>query len=112
MTAMNPHPELVDGVDLDAVADAVRACVGIDDLDAGSLASVVSYLPGRQLAGVRVDADHVTVQVRAEWGAAVPDLARRIRAALAGLVSGRRVDVIVSDIVGPPDMDDPDQNQR
>ncbi|MEP6599809.1 MAG: Asp23/Gls24 family envelope stress response protein [Actinomycetota bacterium] len=105
---MNPHPELVDGVDVDVVASTVRSCPGVADLDAGRLGSVVSYLPGRQLAGISVAADHITVQVRAIWGTPLPELARGIRDALAELVGGRRVDVAVSDIVGVPGDDEPD----
>ena len=45
---------VVDGVDLDAVAAAVRSCPAIDDLSSGPWGGVVSYLPGRQVAGVRV----------------------------------------------------------
>lgn len=108
---MNPHPELVDGVDVDAVANAVRGCPGVDDLAAGAIGSVVSYLPGRQLPGVSVEADHVTVQVRAHWGTVIPDLARQIRAAVSGLVDGRRVDVGVADLVDPPGWDEEQAHQ-
>ena len=45
---------VVDGVDLDAVAAAARSCAAVDDLCSGAWGGVVSYLPGRQVAGVNV----------------------------------------------------------
>lgn len=88
---------VVDGVDVDAVAAAVRSCPGVDDLCAGS-SGVASYLPGRRVNGVRVASDHVVVAVRGRWDAPVAELARQVRAAVAGLVAPRRVDIIVADL--------------
>lgn len=102
MTASRSNAAVVDGVDLDAVAAAVRACRGVDDLDSGSLASVVSYLPGRQVAGIRVETDHVVIQVRSRWAVPVIEVATEIRASVLGLVGARRVDIVVSDISDAP----------
>lgn len=102
MTSLNPHPELVDGVDLDAIAAAVRGCAGVDDLDAGTIGSAASYLPGRRIAGLRVEDERVTVQVRARWGVPIPDTGRQIQSALATLVGSRKLDVVVSDVADPP----------
>jgi hypothetical protein len=99
--AAAPRPAssaLVDGVDLDAVAAAVRHCPAVDDLYSGPRAEVVSYLPGRRVAGVRIAADHVVISVRGRWGIPVPELARQVRAALATLVGPRRVDVVIADL--------------
>ncbi|WP_197322175.1 Asp23/Gls24 family envelope stress response protein [Saccharomonospora sp. NB11] len=97
---------LVDGVDVDAVAAAVRACDGVAGLESGTStpaqAPTVSYLPGRTVPGVRVEPDRVTVQVVAQWGVPVPELGRRIQAAVAPYAAGRRVDVIVADLVDAP----------
>ena len=93
---------VVDGVDLDAVAAAVRSCPAIDDLSPGPWGGVVSYLPGRQLAGVRVASDHVLISVRGRWGVPVAEMARQVRTAVAGLVGPRRVDLEVADLAGPP----------
>lgn len=101
MTSLNPHPEVVDGVDVDAVAAAVRSCPGVEDLDAGPLGSVVSYLPGRQVAGVHVGEQRVTVQVRSRWGVPVPDVGHQVQSAVRPLVAGRPVDVVVA-AVGDP----------
>ena len=97
-----PAPAVIDGVDLDAVAAAVRGCPAIDDLSPGPWGGVVSYLPGRQLAGVRVASDHVLISVRGRWGVPVTEMARQVRAAVAGLVGPRRVDLEVADLAGVP----------
>jgi hypothetical protein len=93
---------VIDGVDLDAVAAAVRSCPAIDDLSPGPWGGVVSYLPGRQLAGLRVASDHVLISVRGRWGVPVAEMARQVRAAVAGLVGPRRVDLEVADLAGVP----------
>jgi hypothetical protein len=92
---------VVDGVDLDAVAGAARSCAAVDDLCPGPWGGVVSYLPGRQVAGVRVAGDHVVISVRARWGIPVSELAGQIRAAVTSLVAPRRVDVVVADLAEP-----------
>jgi hypothetical protein len=98
MMGSNAAVGVVDGVDLDAVATAVRGCGGVADLYFGPFGGVVSYLPGRQVRGVRVTSDHVVISVRARWGVPAAELARQVRAALAALVGPRRVDIIVADM--------------
>jgi hypothetical protein len=89
---------VVDGVDIDAVTAAARSCAAVDDLCSGSWGGVVSYLPGRQVAGVRVTHDHVVISVRGRWGVPVSELAGQVRAAVTELVAPRRVDVVVADL--------------
>ena len=105
MTAVNPHPlpHLVDGVDVEAVAGAVRSCAGVDDLATGALGSVATYLPGRTVAGVAVAQDHVTIQLRNRWGVPTDTVAGQVRSAVAALVGLRRVDIVVADIADPSD---------
>ena len=91
-------PAVADGVDLDAVAAAVRSCAAVDDLCPGPWGGVVTYLPGRQVPGVRVASDHVVISVRGRWGVPASDLAGQVRAALTRLVGGRRVDLVVADL--------------
>ena len=93
---------VIDGVDLDAVAAAARGCPAVDDLCSGSWGGVVSYLPGREVAGVRVTHDHVVISVRGRWGVPVIELAGQVRAAVTGLVGPRRVDVVVADLAESP----------
>ncbi len=92
---------VVDGVDLDAVAAAARGCAAVDDLCPGSWGGVMSYLPGREVAGVRVTHDHVVISVRGRWGVPVSELAGQVRAAVTGLAGPRRVDVVVADLAEP-----------
>lgn len=101
MTGTDPATQLVDGVDVDAVAAAVRACPGVDDLAAGPRGSAASYLPGRTVAGIAVTAQRVTVQVRSQWGVPVSQVAPQVRAAVSTLVGGRVVDIVVADIADP-----------
>ena len=89
---------VVDGVDLDAVAAAARGCAAVDDLCPGTWGGVVSYLPGREVPGVRVTHDHVVISVRGRWGVPVSELAGQVRAAVTGLAGPRRVDVVVADL--------------
>lgn len=97
----DPVPAVVDGVDVDAVATAVRGCATVEDLCSGAWGGVVCYLPGRQVPGVRVLSEHVAVSVRSRWGIPAAELARQVRAALAPLASGRRIDVVIADVADP-----------
>jgi hypothetical protein len=93
---------VIDGVDVEALAAALRSCRGVDDLDGGRWGSVATYLPNRrQLKGIRVDDNRVTVQVRGTWGVAVNEVATLVRAAAAPFVCGHIVDLIVSDVSDP-----------
>jgi hypothetical protein len=93
---------IVYGVDVDAVAAAVRACPGVSGLHGGRYGEVTTYLPGRVVRGVVVDANRVRVQVRSGWGVEAPALAAAITAALAPLAGDRAVDVAIADIDDPP----------
>ena len=98
-----PVSAVVDGVDVDAVAEAVRGCPAVADLDAGrAVQSIATYLPGRQVAGVRVTDTEVTLQFVLRWGASVSDAATQIRSALRHLVGGRTVDLVVAAVTDPP----------
>ena len=100
--AVLDNAAVVDGVDVDAVAAAVARCAGVAALDRGRFGSVVTYLPGRTVAGVAVGGGRVTVQVRSRWGVPAPDLARAITTALAPLTGSRPIDVVIADIDDPP----------
>lgn len=93
---------VVDGVDVDAVATAVRGCPGVLDLHEGPPQLIATYLPGRRIEGVRIDRRAVAVQVRARWGVPVSDLSAQIRAALRPLAAGRRIDIVWADVADPP----------
>lgn len=100
--AADSHADaVVEGVDVDAVAAAACSCAAVDGLCSGAWGGVVTYLPGRRVAGVRVASGHVVVSVRVKWGFPVADLARQVRAAVAPLVAPRRVDLVVADLAEP-----------
>jgi hypothetical protein len=99
MTEIAPGAStVVDGVDLDAVVAAARSCAGVDDLSSGPWGGVVTYLPGRQVPGVRVASDHVVLSLRGRWGVPAAEIARQVRAAVTDLVAPRRVDLILADV--------------
>ena len=95
---------VVNGVDVDAVASAVRGCAGVDDLVGGPPAGVATYLPGRRVNGVRVETRTVTVQIRARWGHDLPRLAREVQVAAAPYTDGRHVDVVIAELGDPTDI--------
>ena len=99
-----PRPAVIDGIDIDAVAAAVRGCAGVAGLDGGQFGEVASYLPGRKVEGIVVSGGRVTVQIRSQWAVPVPELAALIRAVLAPLTGHRPVDVVIADIDDPPGM--------
>jgi hypothetical protein len=93
---------IIDGIDVDAVAAAVRSCPGVSGLHGGRYGEVTTYLPGRAVRGVVVGGGRVRVQVRAAWGTEAPPLAAAIIAALTPLTGNRPVDVTIADIDDPP----------
>ena len=97
-----PRSAVIDGIDVDAVAAAVRACPGVSGLDSGPFSGVASYLPGRKVDGIVVRDGRVTVQIRSRWAVPAPELAAVITAMLAPLTGNRPVDVVIADIDDPP----------
>ena len=93
---------VIDGIDVNAVAAAVRGCPGVSGLDGGPFSGVASYLPGRKVEGIVVRDGRVTVQIRSRWAAPAPELAAVITAMLAPLTGNRPVDVVIADIDDPP----------
>jgi hypothetical protein len=103
-----PADGVVDGVDVDRVAAAVAACPAVARLTGGR-SGLGTYLPGRRVPGVVVRESAalgpptVEVQVVARYGPAMGEVARQVRAALAALLPGGVVDVIIDDVeVEPP----------
>ncbi len=101
-TGAAPAAAVVEGVDLDAVAAAARSCPAVNRLCSGPWGGVVSYLPGREVPGVRVTRDHIVVSVCSRWGVQAAELARQVRVVLAPLAGARRIDVVVADVADPP----------
>jgi len=86
------------GVDVDAVATAVTSCPSVLRLSGGSVGQAVTHLPGRRVTGVRVAKGSVEVHVVARWVSFLPDVGDEVRAAVAPLVGGRSVTVIIDDL--------------
>ncbi|MGI8760216.1 MAG: Asp23/Gls24 family envelope stress response protein [Jatrophihabitantaceae bacterium] len=104
-------PALVDGIDVDAVAAAVRACAGVADLYAGRFAEVGSYLPGRRVPGVVISPGSLTVQVRSRWGVPAAAVLAQIAAAVRALRHDHELTVVIADIDDPPGTEDPPAGQ-
>ena len=106
MTTAEPADDtdtaIVDGIDVDAVASAVRACPGVADLAGGRFGDATSYLPGRRLIGVAVRDDSVRISVRARWGVSADDLLNQITLAVTPIASNRRIEVVIAEIDNPP----------
>jgi hypothetical protein len=62
---------------------------------------VATYLPGRKVSGVAVRAGEVEICVVVRYGRPLPQIAARVRQAVAPLVPGRAVDVVIGDITPP-----------
>lgn len=95
------YDAVVDGVDVDLVAAAVRGCPAVADLVGGSPSGAATYLPGRRVDGITVAAGTVLIQVHSRWEPAT-ELAAQIRSAVRLVAPLHRVDVIVADIEDPP----------
>lgn len=95
----------------DRLAELTRAVPGVADLHGGVFGEVATYLPGRQVAGVRIEDDHVEIHVSVLWNESVRATAEQVSARLEE-VAGRPVYVTVDDIVHPgfPDRDSSEGN--
>lgn len=88
-------------VDPDLIAARVLACPGVAGLSAGPWGSAATYLPGRRVVGVRLSPTAVEVHLVARYGLSLGELAAQVRAALAGQVGARQVDIVVEDVAEP-----------
>ncbi len=113
MTEALESGAVVDGVDLDAVATAVRACSAVADLYTGPTAeSVATYLPGRTISGLKLARDAVTIQVCSLWDVPAVQVAGQIRTTVRPYVGGRRIDVVIADLTPPPRYGPVEDNDR
>ena len=85
----------------DLIAEAVIRCPGVAGLTQLPSVPVATYLPGRTVSGVAVRPGEVQVCVVVRYGRPLPEIAAEIRQAVAPLVPGRVVDVIIADITFP-----------
>jgi uncharacterized alkaline shock family protein YloU len=85
------------------VAASVQQCPAVAALTAGRFGQFGTYLAGRQVVGVSVDADRIDIGVVARFGVPVGDLSAQVRAAVAPLVGGRSINIRVEDVQIPGD---------
>lgn len=95
------EPAALYDVDPDAVGRLVLSCPAVTALSGGPFGTAATYLPGRSVAGIRIEPDAVEVHAVVRFGVPVAELARQVRAALAGRTGGRRVDIVVEDVADP-----------
>ena len=76
----------------------VQGVPGVAGMSGGTFGEVATYLPGRRVRGVRVEADVVEVHVVAEPGRLLLPLADAVRAACAEVSRGRPVNVFIDDL--------------
>jgi hypothetical protein len=85
------------------VAASVQRCPAVAALTAGRFGQFRTFMAGRQVAGVSVEADRIDIGVVARFGVPVGDLSEQVRAAVAPLVGGRPVNIRVEDVQLPGD---------
>lgn len=107
MTGQPARPPLYD-VDADLVARLALACPSVVRLSAGSFGEAATHLVGRSVRGVRLSPQAVTVHVVGRLDTPVDRVAAELRAALRGVLGGRRLDVVLEDVVDPADEPEPD----
>lgn len=81
----------------DQVVAAALSVDGVTGMHAGSYGEVATYLPGRQVSGVRLRDDVTEVHVTVAMGSPLRDVAWRVHASVAGLVA-TPVAVVVEDV--------------
>ena len=83
------------------IKQATLETQGVATISAGRLAEVATRWVGEKVVGVAVDETSVEVHVVARYPSGFPiaDLAERLRDNVEPLAGGRRLDVIVDDLV-------------
>ena len=88
--APDPDPE--------AVVAAVLACPAVAAMSGGVAGEVATYLPGRRVGGIRIDAVAVTVHVVGRYGPTMAEIGEQVGLAVAPLAAGREVRVVIDDL--------------
>lgn len=90
---MSEQPDLSE-----VIADAVLATAGVARLHGGMFGEAATYLPGRQVSGIRIGEHGTEVHVTLLIGSSIRETADAVRAAVAPLSPGP-VHVVVEDVV-------------
>jgi len=83
---------------VDSVERATLGVPGVVQLHGGSFGEVATYLPGRQVRGVRLGAERTEVHVVVRSDAPLTETATAVREAVGPIVSNP-VDVFIEDVV-------------
>ncbi|MDS1115639.1 Asp23/Gls24 family envelope stress response protein [Gordonia westfalica] len=86
---------------VDELADAVLAVPGVTGLHGGLLGEVATYLPGRRVAGIVLDADVGEIHIVADMSSDLQTVAATVRDT-AERIAGRPFAVVVEDIAIDP----------
>lgn len=89
--------------DADRIAAVVLSCSSVAGLHGGRWGEVATYLPGRQVAGVRVHPDLVEVHVVGVYPTPVADIARQVRTALHPETGETPIQIVVENYADPAD---------
>ncbi len=102
MSAEPGRPPLYD-VDADQIARLALACPGVVRLSGGSFGEAATHLVGRSVRGVRLSPEVVALHVVGRLDTPVDRVAAELRTALRDVLGGRRLDVVLEDVVDPAD---------
>ncbi|RVW01494.1 Asp23/Gls24 family envelope stress response protein [Rhodococcus spongiicola] len=78
-------------------AEAALAVPGVAGLHGGEFGTIATYLPGRRITGVQINADSCAVHLILRYPADLFETAERVRTAVRSIV-GIPVDVTIEDI--------------
>jgi len=92
----------------DQIVSAVISCPDVAGLTEMPGSPVATYLPGRTVSGVAVRTGEVEICLVARYGLPLPQIAAQVRQAVAPLVPGRVVDVVIADITSPGEQPEAD----
>lgn len=84
--------------DHDSIATAVLACSTVAGLSGGVAGEIATYLPGRRVAGLRIDATTIAVHVVGRYGPTMTEISNQVTRAVTSLGAGRQVGVVIEDL--------------
>ncbi len=83
------------------LARLVLSCPAVVAMHAGVVGEAATYLPGARVTGLRVLPARVEVHVVVRWPVPADEVAAQVWAVTAQVIGGRRVDVVIGDVLLP-----------
>ncbi len=99
--AAEPPAPAEPGTDADHLAAAVMASPLVAGLHGGAFGEVATYLPGRQITGIRITDSDLEVHVVGRFPATAAEIAAQVRAAAAPWGRGLPINVTIADLAVP-----------